>query len=1057
MDQLNQTRESTNKLIVFSLDKDYKYLYFNKNHFESMNHLWGVDIELGNSMLDYIGLSENRKKAKINFDKALKGEDFSVVVEYGDESLDRKYYEDFYTPMYEEKGGIKGLTVFVNDITDRIKAEDKLKSSENLYKAVVSSLSEGLLVKDDNDKIIFANESASEILGLTKEQLLGKNSFDPRWKALKEDGTELEPEKFPSVRTQKTGKSFNEQIMNIYVGKESRKIISVNTRPIKYREGSVSGVVSSFVDITEQEKSKNILRENESRLKHISDSIQGAVIRYKLNQDLTDQMLYISKGAELLWEIEIEKILQDVKILWDQVHPDDLAGMKQSVLYSAENLQKWNHEWRIILPNNRVKWINGRGLPTRSKDGSTIWDTLMLDITKQKNALVQLDENQKLIESINQNISEAIYRSNVKNIFYVNKAFQKMFGYEKLLDIRNMNPENFYKYPEDRAFLIEELNKHGFFENEEIVFKRKDGSDFIGLISSRIYQNHNGESFWDGAIRDVTAERKASEKIKESQQLLESINKNINEAIYRTSNRDGFVYINEEFVKMFGYDGIEEILSGDPIDLYKNPEDRKTLGKELIANGAYTNKEVQFKRKDESIFWGSMSSIMLEGVDGEIFFDGAIRDITSQKQAEFSLKKQAEMQRLLRNISSIYINLPLDKVNEAINKSLESLCVFANSDRAFVFDVNEVEKCCVNTFEFVKKSVREKKEGMQYIPLVEIPELMEPFSKGEIVNIPDVSKMKNSFYKNILTEFNVKSTIAVPIMQKKKCVGFVGFHSIKNKKEFDSNEISLLKIFSDMMLNIRTRTQKQKELKQLLNTTTNQNKRLKDFSFITSHNIRSSVTNIIGLTNLILDEPQNKSYVELLKKTAEKLDTTLKNINQLLHFENSYQTKELIDCNLVEVINRSLELNENKIKEKRIKVKINVPEDLTLKVIPAFLDSIIYNLLNNAFKYGVTNESKIIEITYEDSEHFDIVYIKDKGWGMNLDKFSDRLFKLGSRLHTRSEGQGFGLYMTKQQIEELGGSIDVYSKLDEGATFVLKFPKEIQSSISSNQENETNS
>ncbi len=897
-----------------------------------MKNIWGVEIELGKSMLQYIKSPKDREKAKKNFDTALKGKDFSVVEEYGDEELNRLYYEDIYTPLYGEKGEIQGLTVFVNDITERRTKEVKLLEAEKLYKSIISSLSEGVIVQDKSEKFVVANDSAAQILGLTKKQLIGKDNYDPGWKALKSDGTPFKPEDHPSMVTLKTGKPLDDQIMNVHTGNGIRKTISINTRPIRDENGNLVGAVASFTDISEKLKAQNILKENESRLKNISDSVPGAVLRYKLNTDNTDEALYLSQGAEMLWEIKKEEALKDISKLWENVHPDDKAGLQQSIIYSADKLQTWNHEWRIVFPDKRIKWLNGRGFPAKSKDGSIIWDSLILDITDRKKTLIQLDESQKLLESINQNINEAIYRS---------------------------------------------------------------------------------------------------------------------------INRKGLVYVNEEFVKMFGYESAEEILSGDPINLYKKAEDRRILGDELVDKGSYVNREVEFKRKDGTTFWGSISSIMLKGDDGQMYFDGAIRDISKQKQAEFALRKQANMQRLLRNISSNYINLPLDRVTEAIQLSLEALGRFSNADRAFVFDLYEEENYCVNTFEWVKKGGAKQIDLMQYIPLEEIPEIVNPYLKGENVNIPDVELLQESIFKKMLLEQGVKSTIGVPIMHNNKCIGFVGFDSLKNKKEFNENEISLLSIFSDMILNIRNRTQKQIELKQLLNTTTDQNKRLKEFSFMTSHNIRSSVTNMIGLTNLILKEPENRSYVELLHKTAQKLDTTVKNINQLLHFENSFQTKELVDCNLKEVIKRILELNEKTINEKGIKVNIDIPDKLSLKVIPAFLDSIFYNLLSNAFKYGITRISKTIDIKYQEDKKEDIIFIIDKGWGIDLEKYSDRLFKLGSRLHISSEGQGLGLYMTKHQIEELGGSIDIKSKVDEGTTFILKFPKHKRLSISRKHSDET--
>ena len=77
-----------------------------------MKHIWGVDIAVGNNMLDYIKNPDDLLKAKINFDRALSGESFILEEEYGDTELDRRYYEDVYSPIFDENGKIIGLTLF---------------------------------------------------------------------------------------------------------------------------------------------------------------------------------------------------------------------------------------------------------------------------------------------------------------------------------------------------------------------------------------------------------------------------------------------------------------------------------------------------------------------------------------------------------------------------------------------------------------------------------------------------------------------------------------------------------------------------------------------------------------------------------------------------------------------------------------------------------------------------------------------------------------------------------------------------------------------------------
>ncbi len=115
--------ESPKNVIIFALDTAYRYLAFNNNHRRTMKQIWGVDIVLEKSMLDFIKDPEDRAKAKKNFDRALAGESFSIEEKYGDIDKERRYYEDIYNPIVGKNGRVVGVTLFLTDITDRKKAE----------------------------------------------------------------------------------------------------------------------------------------------------------------------------------------------------------------------------------------------------------------------------------------------------------------------------------------------------------------------------------------------------------------------------------------------------------------------------------------------------------------------------------------------------------------------------------------------------------------------------------------------------------------------------------------------------------------------------------------------------------------------------------------------------------------------------------------------------------------------------------------------------------------------------------------------------------------------
>ena len=134
---LRSILESPQGMIIFSLDRQYCYTAFTISHKETMKKIWGIQIETGINILDVISNPDDQLKAKTNFDRALLGESFIHIEEYGDQALLRTSWENRYSPMYNDNKEVVGLTVFVTDITQRKQAEAEIrKLNEELEQRV---------------------------------------------------------------------------------------------------------------------------------------------------------------------------------------------------------------------------------------------------------------------------------------------------------------------------------------------------------------------------------------------------------------------------------------------------------------------------------------------------------------------------------------------------------------------------------------------------------------------------------------------------------------------------------------------------------------------------------------------------------------------------------------------------------------------------------------------------------------------------------------------------------------------------------------------------------
>lgn len=138
---LQNILESPHGVIFFSLDSAYRYTSFARAHAQTMKNIWGATIEIGTCMLDVIRDDADRQKAKANFDAALSGQNILKEEEYGDADLQRTFWENRYSPLYDNTGRITGLTVFVTDITERRQAAERLaKAQEELRISIENQL-----------------------------------------------------------------------------------------------------------------------------------------------------------------------------------------------------------------------------------------------------------------------------------------------------------------------------------------------------------------------------------------------------------------------------------------------------------------------------------------------------------------------------------------------------------------------------------------------------------------------------------------------------------------------------------------------------------------------------------------------------------------------------------------------------------------------------------------------------------------------------------------------------------------------------------------------------
>ena len=232
------------------------------------------------------------------------------------------------------------------------------------------------------------------------------------------------------------------------------------------------------------------------------------------------------------------------------------------------------------------------------------------------------------------------------------------------------------------------------------------------------------------------------------------------------------------------------------------------------------------------------------------------------------------------------------------------------------------------------------------------------------------------------------------------------------------------------------------EKEQLIKELTQNNKDLQQFSYITSHNLRAPLSNLTGLLNLIEDIPiENQELKEIIdgfNKSTHLLNDTINDLVKVIIIKDnpSIEKESLMLKDIFEDVFSQLDFL---IGLHKPIILFNFEEVSFLNTNKSYLESILLNLLTNSIKYK--SDARKLKITIAAHELGDsvILIFKDNGIGIDLERNKDKIFGLYQRFHDYPDSKGLGLYLVKSQVETMGGTISLESKVNVGTTFTLTF------------------
>ncbi|MBM9579761.1 PAS domain-containing protein [Leptospira sp. 201903070] len=241
--------------------------------------------------------------------------------------------------------------------------------------------------------------------------------------------------------------------------------------------------------------------------------------------------------------------------------------------------------------------------------------------------------------------------------------------------------------------------------------------------------------------------------------------------------------------------------------------------------------------------------------------------------------------------------------------------------------------------------------------------------------------------------------------------------------------------------NIQEQKEREFALQGTLDIVNDQNERLLNFAHIVSHNLRSHAGNITMLLKILEEattESEKEEMIGYIRKASDSLMDTVLNLNEVVSIQTNKNIQNT-EISLRHSIEKASQTIRGEIQQNNVQIHNLVSESIRVKCNTAYLESILLNFLTNAVKYRHPERAPEITLSAEYQKNRLVLSIQDNGLGIDLDKNGDKLFGMYKTFHNHRDSKGIGLFITKNQVESMGGKIEVESVINQGTVFRIIF------------------
>ncbi|MDY0102357.1 MAG: PAS domain S-box protein [Lentimicrobium sp.] len=944
-------------------------------------------------------------------------------------------------PYLNQEGEITGIMGISRDINAEQEAHKLLAENEALLSGVINGMTDLLIIRDKNHKTIKFNKAVEDYFGGL---------------SLNEIENELNENKKPGIFNTCSIKAKPEKCDNAAVeifDRTTNKHFECRTTLIPMSDDGNNIIVEQIRDITEKKDAETDLRLLYNKFSQISSQLPGMVYQFILHPDKTYGIPYSNDKIERIFGVSLKEVQEQPHKLYSNIHHHDVQQLAESVEVSAQTLQQWNHEFRIIRDKSQIVWLKGTSIPEKLDDGSVLWHGFITDITKEKQIEADFMNTHHILESTLNAIPDLLFELDASGLIYSCHApkdnLQLALNSDDLVgrNITDAMPEHvcvqIFK-------AINEAEESGYSTGVQYHISNEISTVWLELSISKktdTTENHR----YIALARDITSRKEIDIQLARQSRVLEGVAKATTALLIGGDLNEAIQY---------AFETVGTAMQVDRIYLFEYHHGGKNYSELLLSqrfewcsrgtDPQIDNPELQNLPADFMPRWYEQLSVGLP-------VEGLVKDFPENE------RKILEPQNIISLlVVPVFVGQTLfgfvgldDCTHGSIWSQSESLILqsLASGLGNAILRKRSDEQVRFSENRF---RVMYEESPLGFVLIDQSGEILDTNRAFlSLLSYQLTSELPASIFEMIPEKYDALKEVVVDEIKKTGRSGPIELHLVTPQGK-DIPILLNLVLVRDLdqkprvwgvIEDISERKKSESEIIKARDEANKANKAKSEFLANMSHEIRTPLNAILGFSELLADQIEDdkqREFVNVINTSGKNLLLIINDILDLSKIEAGRIKIELEPVNPRNVLNELKHIFSLPIREKKLQFISDIdpalPESLMLD--ETRIRQILFNLVGNAVKFtqkgGITLSVKVLQ-KVPDNSIIDLMFeVSDTGIGIPADQH-ELIFQAFRQTEGQSTrkfgGTGLGLTITKRFIEMMNGRITLESKPGAGSTF----------------------